>query len=443
MAEVWLARNRKRRLEQGHPWVYRSEIAEVRAQPHTGDVVVVKNHQGLEIARAFYHEQSQIALRIVTRDLSETVDRRWLRRRVAAAQDLRRRVAPEATAVRIVYGEADGVPGLIVDRYGSVAVVQILSAGMELRRDWIAPILTDVLGVTAVFERSDAPAREQEGLSARVGPLAGPCPESVEILENGVRMFVDIVHGQKTGHFLDQRENRAAIAPYVRFAADERARADLRYDPRLPENVNAGRRGARVLDCFCHTGGFGLCALAYGAAHVTAVDSSLHALETLEQNLARNGWEQRAELIEANAFDILRGFAADGRDFDVVILDPPAFAKHRSAVDAALRGYKEINLRALRLIRPGGFLLTASCSYPVTRELFTEAIAQAAADSHRTLRMIDFRGAARDHPALVAMPENEYLKFAIYQVQGDLRRSPATRAETSVGEHRDVTGLPD
>ncbi len=428
MSEVWLRKNRRRRLEMGHPWVYKSEIADVKGEPKRAEVVVVKNHQGHYLATGFYHPDSQIAVRIATYDDKEVIDKGWLKRRVTAAFAYRKRFLPRVDFCRAIYGEADGLPGLIVDKYGSIAVVQVLSAAMEARRTWIAPVLKDILGVNSVYERSDAPTRLMEGLEPSEGCLLGECPKEVEVMENGLKFWVDIVSGQKTGHFFDQRENRAAIAPIVRFSAAEKPRPDLRYeeppgDLDRRENIhkmaktNGNRHGATVLDCFCHTGGFAMHALLYGASHVTLVDSSEHAIVTAKQNAEANNFSDRCEFVVANAFDQLRTYEQEGRTFDVVILDPPAFAKTKGAVEGALRGYKEINLRGLKLVAEGGFLVTASCSYHVSPDVWKEVIADAAQDARKILRLVEYRSAAKDHPQLFSMPENDYLKFAIFMVQ--------------------------
>lgn len=447
MAEVRLRKERRRRLEAGHPWVYRSEIAEVIAEPRTGDAVRVVNHQGHFLAWGFYHESSQIAVRCASYQESERLDHAWLRRTVTAAWDLRKRFLPQTVSCRAIYGEADGLPGLIVDKYGDTAVVQILSAAFEQRRTALVKILCEVLRLQSLWERSDASARLLEGLDKRVGPLVGTPPKEVEIVENGVRFIVDLEDGQKTGHFFDQRDNHAAIAPVVRFASDERPRTDQRYIEARSDRLGAGqtealeavrgehptgRKGARVLDVFCHTGGFALHALRYGAAHVTAIDSSLPALQSAERNMAANGFgEEQYELIEGNAFDILRAYAESAERYDVVILDPPAFAKNRQAVEGALRGYKDIHLRAMRLLREGGFLVTASCSSHVSAQEWLDTIAQAAQDARKWIRVILRRGAALDHPALLGMPENEYLKFAILQVHSRATSETALNPKTS------------
>ncbi len=420
VTQVWLTRNRKRRLEAGHPWIFRSEIAELRGQAETGDIVTIHNHQGHYLATGFFHESSQIALRVASYTQSEKIDAAWLKRRVTAAWAYRKRMLAHTACCRALHAEADGVPGLIVDKYGSVAVVQILSAAMDTWRDMIVSVLRDVMGVTAIYERSDAPVRALEGLDDRVGCLLGNCPDEVEIQEHGLRFNVDIASGQKTGHFFDQRDNREAIAPLVRWAVHEKPRPDQRYqEARVAveeQNRSDGRQGAEVLDCFCHTGAFALHALRYGARRVTAIDLSEGAIASARRNAELNGFADRCEFVVANVFDALREYEQEQRRFDVVILDPPAFAKSRGARESALRGYKEINLRALKLIRPGGFLVTASCSFHVSRDDWRAIIAEAALDVRKILRQIEERAAAPDHPQLVGMPENDYLKFAMYQV---------------------------
>lgn len=415
--EVRLKKERRRRLESGHPWVYRSEIETVTPDTATGDVVKVCNHQGHPLAYGFYHTESQIAVRIASYGSATTLGTHWLRSTVAEAWQRRRRLLASTQSCRAIYGEADGLPGLIVDKYGDTAVVQILSAALEGRREELALVLADVLKVTSLYERSDAPTRKLEGLLPRTGPLFGDPPPEVWIIENGVRFCVGITDGQKTGHFFDQRDNHAAIAPFVRFASDETPRPDLRFREDIEEAPGL-RRGARVLDVFCHTGGFALHALRYGASHVQAIDSSERALIQAERNFEANGFgQERFELIEGDAFAILRDFAEQGEQYDVVVLDPPAFAKSKAAVEGALRGYKDIHLRALRLIKAGGYLVTASCSSHVDRETWLMTIRDAAQDGHKLLRCEVQRGAGPDHPVLLGMPENDYLKFAVFEVR--------------------------
>ncbi len=418
MLEVWLKKSRKRRIEQGHPWVFRNEIEKTTGDPATGDVVQVKNHQGHFLAQGFYHEVSQIAVRVVTYSEKEKVDDRFLREKMKQAWQHRKRVLRHTASCRAIYGEADGLPGLVVDKYEQVAVVQILSAAMDKRKEAIVKAIVDVLGVKAVYERSDAPVRQLEGLELSSGCLYGECPSSVTIKENGLQLEVNLVEGQKTGHFFDQRENRAAIAPFVRFSTEEKPRPDQHYDEQKAHlATDSNRVGATVLDCFSHTGAFAMHALMYGAAHVTLVDASEVALSQAKINAELNGYLDRASFEVVNAFDYLRQAEQEKQQFDVVILDPPAFAKHKKAVEQALKGYKEINLRGLKLVKDGGFLVTASCSSPVTRQEWLEIIHEAAMDAHKLLRMIEYRSTGKDHPQLLGMPENDYLKFAIFEVK--------------------------
>ncbi|KYP79523.1 class I SAM-dependent rRNA methyltransferase [Ferroacidibacillus organovorans] len=417
MKEVFLKKDRRKRLEAGHPWIYQNEIASVKGDPVTGDAVVIRNHQGHGLGAGFYHAESQIGVRIASYDSTETLNDAWLKRTLTKAWLHRKRFLAQTSSCRAAFGEADYLPGLIVDKYGDVAVIQVLSAAMELRKDAIVRAVRDVLSVTCVYERSDAPVRALEGLAESVGPLYGECEDVVEIKENGLSFIVDIAEGQKTGHFFDQRENRAALASLVRFAAAEKPRTDLRYHEGGAALAHAARSGATVLDCFSHTGGFSVHALHYGAAHVTTVDASEKAIEAAARNIKKNELEDRSTRLVANAFDLLREYERDKKTFDVVILDPPAFAKNRAAVPGALRGYKEINLRALKLIPDGGFLVTASCSSPITREAWHAVIEEAAVDAHKLLRLIDDRSAGADHPRRIGMPESDYLKFSVFQVQ--------------------------
>ena len=309
--------------------------------------------------------------------------------------DAARAVLAQRPACRVIFGEADQFPGLTVDRFNNILVTQTLSAGMEKLKPVLFPILAEVLRadgqtIDGIYERNDVPVRELEGLSQQTGLLFGEVPDRVEMQENGVRFLVDVKEGQKTGFFLDQKENRAAIAPFV--------------------------PGMRVLDCFTHTGSFALHAAHYGAAEVTGVDISEHACACALENARLNGVEDRVRFECANAFDFLRAHQTAGEQYDVVILDPPAFTKTRSAVEGALRGYKEINLRGMKLTRDGGFFVTCSCSQHVTPDLFRGMLLEAQKDAHVQLRQIEWRTQGRDHPILLASPETQYLKCGIFQV---------------------------
>ncbi len=399
-ANLVLRRNRRRRLEQGHPWIYQSEVDHVTAAISPGDVVDVVNHQGVFLARAYVNPNSQIIGRVFTYSAKETIDEAFLVRRLRQAQAYRQRQLGHLQSGRLVYGEADFLPGLIVDRYQNMLSVQLLTAGMERLKPQLLKALRTVYQPTGIYLRNDVPIRRLEGLPLETGVWWGIVPKEVEITENGLKFLVDIYTGQKTGFFYDQRNNRAAIAPLMTHWLTPQGEL----------------RGAEVLDCFCHTGAFAVHALAYGAAHVTAVDISQEAIDQARRNLDLNHLLDRATLQVANAFDFLREAETAGQRFDVIILDPPAFAKSKSALPGARRGYKEINLRAMRLLEEGGFLVTASCSYALSPDLFRETLLEAAMDAHKVLREVRWSGAAADHPEILGVPESHYLKFAILEV---------------------------
>lgn len=384
---VYLRRGREQRVLGGHPWVFRSDI-EREDGAADGLPVRVLTSAGRFLAMAVYNPRSQISLRILSRR-DEPVDGAFIRGRVRRAVDYRRRFA-DLNSCRLIFAESDGLPAVIADKFGDVIVVQILCLGMERFKADIVDALAQELSPRGVYERNDVPVRELEGLSQQTGLLWGEVPDRVEMQENGVRFLVDVKEGQKTGFFLDQKENRAAIAPFV--------------------------PGMRVLDCFTHTGSFALHAARYGAAEVTGVDISEHACACALENARLNGVEFRVRFECANAFDFLRAQQTAKAQYDVVILDPPAFTKTRSAVEGALRGYKEINLRGMKLTRDGGFFITCSCSQHVTPDLFRGMLMDAQKDAHVQLRQIEWRTQGRDHPILLASPETQYLKCGIFQV---------------------------
>ena len=384
---VYLRRGREQRVLGGHPWIFRSDI-EREEGAADGLPVRVLTSAGRFLAMAVYNPRSQISLRILSRR-DEPVDGAFIRGRVRRALDYRRRFA-DLNSCRLIFAESDGLPAVIADKFGDVIVVQILCLGMERFKADIVDALVKELSPRGVYERNDVPVRELEGLSQQTGLLWGEVPDRVEMQENGVRFLVDVKEGQKTGFFLDQKENRAAIAPFV--------------------------PGMRVLDCFTHTGSFALHAARYGAAEVTGVDISEHACACALENARLNGVEDRVRFECANAFDFLRAQQTAKAQYDVVILDPPAFTKTRSAVEGALRGYKEINLRGMKLTRDGGFFVTCSCSQHVTPDLFRGMLMDAQKDAHVQLRQIEWRTQGRDHPILLASPETQYLKCGIFQV---------------------------
>ena len=373
------------RLAAGHVWVFRGQI--LGGEPADGDVVRVSDQRGRFHGVAFYSAASAIALRIVTGE-DRPVDQAFLARRLTAARSRRTRWLPEVPAYRLVHGEADGIPGTVVDVYGEHIVLQTLTAGSEKLIDALTAALVELLQPTSILLRNDAGVRRLEGLPREVRQLHGVTPERVPVREGAVHLTADLWRGQKTGLFLDQRENRIAI-----------------------ESLG----GKKVLDCFAYEGAFALHA-APGAEQVVAVDVSAAALAQVEVHARLNGFTQ-IRTLEGNAFDILRSLAASGERFDLVILDPPAFAKNKAALEGALRGYKEINLRALKLLVPGGHLVTASCSYHMTELRFEEMLRDAAADARRTVRVIARRGQALDHPVLLGVPETSYLKCWVLEAE--------------------------
>ncbi|MBR5985805.1 MAG: class I SAM-dependent rRNA methyltransferase [Clostridia bacterium] len=387
MAKAILRPTREARVRSGHPWVFSSDIDMVQGEFEPGDVVNVESSKGTFLGQAFYNPNSQIALRMLTyRD--ETIDREFFIDRIRTAWEYRQRFC-DINSCRLVFSESDFLPGLIVDKFADTLVVQSLSLGIEKWKDAIVEGLVRVAAPSGIYERSDVPVRRLEGMEQTTGLLYGEVPERVEMQENGIRFLVDVIHGQKTGFFLDQKENRREVM-------------------RLCE-------GARVLDCFTHNGSFALHAAKAGAKSVLGVDISEEAVEVARENARINGLSN-AEFEAHNCFDHLRELTDAREKFDVVILDPPAFTKTRAQVESALRGYKEINLRGLKLVRNGGFLVSCSCSQHVSEDKFVEVINTAARDSKKRLRFVELRSQGHDHPVLPASPETRYLKCAIIQV---------------------------
>ncbi|MBQ6174739.1 MAG: class I SAM-dependent rRNA methyltransferase [Clostridia bacterium] len=388
MAKAYLIPGKEKRVWSGHPWIFRSDIDRVEGAAERGCIVSVLSSKGRFLARAFYNPASEITLRVMSLQ-DEPIDRDFIFRRVREAVEYRRTFA-DLHSCRMIYAESDRLPAMIVDSFGGVLVMQCLALGMERFKQDVTDALVEELHPDGIWERSDVPVRRREGLDLVTGLRFGEVPDRVEMRENGVRFLVDVKQGQKTGFFLDQKENRAAIAPFV--------------------------RGQRVLDCFSHTGSFALHAGHYGAAEVVGVDISEYACEFAEENARLNGLADRVRFEAANCFDLLAEKSRAGEKYDVIILDPPAFTKSRSGLESAQRGYKEINLRAMKMIRPGGILVTCSCSQHVLPVMFREIVRSAALDARVQLRQIEFRTQGRDHPILPAAPETEYLKCGIYQV---------------------------
>jgi len=367
-----------------HPWIYRSDV--IDAPPGDAGVVDVLDERGHAIGSALWSPVSTISLRMLTRE-PRAIDASFWLDRIRAALAWRATLDIDATAMRLVHAEADGLPSLIVDRYADVLVVQFLSAGIEAFRSAIVDALVELVRPRGILARDDVPIRRHERLAGGQTLLHGHVPGTIEIREGDVRWLASPAEGQKTGAFLDQRENRA------------RARRLAR---------------GRALDCFTYHGAFAL-QLAAGGADVTAIDASAEAIARARENVALNPAGSAIEFVEANVFDVLHDLDERGESFDTIVLDPPAFAKRRDSLQSALRGYKEINLRAMRLLSPGGHLLTFSCSYHVGDADFRTMLEHAAADAGRTMRWIEWRGQAADHPAIVQIPETAYLKGAIVQ----------------------------
>ena len=392
-ATVILKKGEGRLLKSGGSWIFDNEIAGVEGGFENGDIVLVRDFDGYPMGRGFINLHSKIRVRVLTRDIGQEIDRAFLRERLEAAWNYRKKTVDTASC-RIVFGEADFLPGITIDKYEDVLVVESLALGIDRMKTEIVGLLKEILlkdgvAVRGVFERSDAKERLKEGMERVKGFIGEPFDTIVPITENGVRYLVDVENGQKTGFFLDQKYNRLAIQ-------------------RLSEN-------ARVLDCFTHTGSFALNAAKGGAKEVTAVDASAPALEMAEKNAKLNGFSQ-VRFLKADVMDFLPEQEKAGESYDLVILDPPAFAKSRANVKNAKKGYREINKAGMKLVRKGGFLATCSCSRFMTRELFEEMLKEAAREAHVRIRQIEARTQSPDHPILWGADESSYLKFYILQI---------------------------
>ena len=388
MPTLKLAPDKEARLLSGHPWIYRTEIVQIEGNPGAGEIALVRDHRGKLLGKAMVNLRSQIAGRLLTRT-DESIDRAFFLRRIRAAVARPGRTLRGSDACRLVFGEGDQLPGLIVDRYAHLLVLQLLTAGMDRQRETLVSILAEVTGAQAIYERSDTSSRHLEGLEQRTGFLVGAGETGVWIDEGGASFLVEVAAGQKTGFFLDQRENRQIV-----------------------RGLAAGRS---VLDCFCYAGGFSVSAGVGDATQVLGIDLSAQALGWAERSAQQNGLTARCTFRAENVFDLLRRFDRERRQFGLVVLDPPAFTKGRQALADALRGYKEINLRAMRLLPPGGLLVTCSCSYHVDLPAFLEMLRSAAADVHREFRILEVRTQARDHPILLAAKETQYLKCVVLE----------------------------
>ncbi len=379
---------KEKRVYSRHPWIFRSDIDHIEGPYVAGDVIDIFSSRGKFLGKGYYNPNSQIALRIMTyRD--EPVDRDLIFSRIHDAIAYRKTFA-DLKSCRLIFAESDRLPALIVDAFGDVLVLQCLSLGMERFKNDVVDALVQEIHPQGIWERNDVPVRKLEGLDQTTGLLYGKVPDRVMMIENGIRFLVDVKQGQKTGYFLDQKENRASIAPFV--------------------------KGKKVLDCFTHTGSFALHAGFYGAESVTGVDISEYACEFATENAKLNNLDSTVQFKTANAFDLLGEESRKGEKYDVVILDPPAFTKTRSQVESAKRGYKEINLRAMKMIRDGGFLITCSCSQHILPDMFSRIVLDASGDARVLLKQIEYRTQGKDHPILPSAPETQYLKCGIYQV---------------------------
>lgn len=385
--EIYLKKNEEKRIVDGHSWVYANEVAEIKGKDKNGSLASVFAHDGRFIGKGYINHASKILVRIFIRG-NETDDRDFYLKKLSEANDYRKKLG-YSDCYRAVFGEADGLPALIVDKYGDYLAIQCLSLGIDMRKDLICDCLKEIFTPKGIYERSDVAVRKKEGLTETKGLLFGEVPDYCEICENGIKMLVDIKNGQKTGYFLDQKENRYAIRRYC--------------------------AGAEVLDCFCNSGGFSLNA-ATVAKSVTACDISPLALKNVEDNAKLNGFENVKTLC-GDVFEIIRNFRRDKKQFDVIVLDPPAFCKSAAEVKDAYRGYKDVNLNAMKSVKKGGFLITCSCSHYMTAQLFEKMLAEAAKESGRTVRCVEVKSQAPDHPALLCADETSYLKFFVLQIE--------------------------
>ena len=382
MTKVYLKRGRERRILGGHPWVYRGEIWKTEGDLEGGEQVSVLDYRGKFLGTGLGNPRSIITVRIFSR-AEEELDQGFFRARLGRAKKWRDSLSLDTDAVRLVFSEADGLPGLIADMYGECLVVQFLTLGLDMRKDTLTSLLREVFSPRMIYERSDVRAREHEGLQRVKGELWGTLPKPLEVNMGSLKFLVDASGGQKTGLFLDQRENAILAGSWM--------------------------AGKEVLDCFSYTGNFGLQAACRGAEHVSFVEISDEAAEYTKRNIELNGLEGKTDIILSNAFDILKEYDRDGRMFDAVILDPPSFTRSKKSLEGAKRGYKEINLRALRILRPGGILVTCTCSQHLTHDLFEDIIREAAQDARVSTWQLECRGQARDHPVLLEVPETRYL----------------------------------
>jgi 23S rRNA (cytosine1962-C5)-methyltransferase len=391
MIPVILKRKISRRIENGHPWVFASEIAETEEQLNPGEIVSVFTSDKKFVGKGYFNPRSQITVRLLTRDENEEINEQFFFKRIESAWAYRKKIGYTENC-RLVFGEADGLPALVIDKFNDHFVLQTLSLGIDLWKSTIVKALTGIFHTQKIYERNDVPVRELEGLIQQKGFLTTPFNTNILIQENGLKFHVDLENGQKTGYFLDQQDNRRAIQHIV--------------------------KDAEVLGAFCYTGTFEIHAAHYGAKSVLGLDISENAVAQAHRNAALNGLGHKLEFQALNAFDVLKKWSRENKKYDVVMLDPPAFTKNRENVNKALSGYKEINLRSMKLLRNGGFLVTSSCTNLVSPECFMEVIRSAAHDAGKKLRQVVFNTQSPDHPVVWGMENTHYLKFLIVEVTG-------------------------
>ncbi|HEY2348720.1 MAG TPA: class I SAM-dependent rRNA methyltransferase, partial [Puia sp.] len=377
------------RIENGHPWIFGNEISETDEAVQPGDIVTVFSGDRKFIGKGFFNPRSQIAVRLLTRDENEPVDAGFIHKRIEKAWNYRKKIGYTENC-RLVFGEADGLPALIIDKFGDHFVIQTLALGMDVWKPAIVSALEQIFQARKIYERNDVPVRELEGMTQQKGFLSAPFETKIIILENGIQMEVDLENGQKTGYFLDQQDNRHAIRHIV--------------------------KDADVLGAFCYTGSFEIHAGHYGAKSVLGLDISDNAVEAARKNASLNGLDSRVRFEAVNAFDSLKKWAKENKKFDVVMLDPPAFTKSRENIGKAISGYKEINLRGMKLLRSGGFLVTSSCTNLVSPEIFLGTIRSAAKDAGKKIRQVTFQAQSPDHPIAWGLENTHYLKFLIVEV---------------------------
>ncbi|MDB5191296.1 MAG: class SAM-dependent rRNA methyltransferase [Segetibacter sp.] len=389
MTKVILNKKISNRVANGHPWIFSNEINHVKGTVEAASIVDVFTHDDKFVGRGYINPQSQIMVRLLTRNSSEEINEQFFHKRILAAWQYRQKIGYTQNC-RLIFGEADLMPALIIDKFNDYFVIQTLSLGMEVWKNAIVDALNEIFKPKGIYERNDVPVRELEGMEQKKGFLSEPFDTNIIINENGLRFLVDIENGQKTGYFLDQQDNRRAIKQIV--------------------------RGADVLGAFTYTGTFEIHAAHYGAESVLGLDISENAVKQATRNAELNELQHKVTFQAVNAFDVLKQWGKDGRQYDVVMLDPPAFTKSRENIQKALAGYKEINLRGMKLIKPGGFLVTSSCTNLVSPEMFLETINMAAKDAKRKLRQVTFQAQASDHPIIWGIENTNYLKFLIVQV---------------------------